>query len=347
MLLNIYKRFQRNIINLFVGFFIILLCISFSSCEEEINLNFTSINSGLVVEGYIQQDFPAYVFLSRTQPYFSEIDSNLYEDILVDNANVCVRRNDGIIHELTYLSKNIVDSLNLMQDTIDIPLYGFYIDLDYKKDNFSQVGYKYTLLIEWNEDTISGVTEILPQYPIDSVWVKLVDSEINDYKCYIWASINDPDTVGNSVSIYYKRDVRWKPIDSLFIPCALSLRSDFLANGENFTTFFARSGRMNDDDGVLLPFYGPRIINNQFYQEDIVILRFAHIDQDVYRFWRSAQIMTNNRNNPFIEPLNLQGNINGGYGIWGGYSASYYYIPIIPDTIIFDTYNNISISNIF
>jgi hypothetical protein len=327
-------------------YFIILLCFFFA-CEEQIDLNLISDKSHLVVEGYIQQDFPAYVILSRSQPYFSVIDSNMYQNILVDDANVYIIRDDGLIHELTYLSKNFVDSLNILQDTIDIPLFGFYIDLDYNKDDFSQKGYKYTLLIEWNGDTLTGVTEILPQYPIDSVWVKLVNNEINDYKCYVWASINDPDTIGNSVSIYYKRDVRWKPIDSMFIPCALSLRSDFVANGENFTTFFARSGRINDDDGALLPFYGPRMIDNQFHKEDIVILRFAHIEQDVYRFWRSAQIMTNNRNNPFNEPLNLQGNIDGGYGVWGGYSTSYYYIPIIPDTVIYDTYENISISHIF
>ena len=51
--------------------------------------------------------------------------------------------------------------------------------------------------------------------------------------------------------------------------------------------------------------------------------------------------------NPFSEPMNLSSNIQGGLGIWGGYGVSYYYIPIVVDTTIYDTYNNVSLSEIF
>ena len=45
--------------------------------------------------------------------------------------------------------------------------------------------------------------------------------------------------------------------------------------------------------------------------------------------------------------VNLSSNIKGGLGIWGGYGVSYYYIPIVVDTTIYDTYNNVSLFEIF
>jgi hypothetical protein len=51
--------------------------------------------------------------------------------------------------------------------------------------------------------------------------------------------------------------------------------------------------------------------------------------------------------NPFSEPMNLSSNIEGALGIWGGYGVSYYYIPIVPDTIIYETYNNLDLLDIF
>ena len=45
--------------------------------------------------------------------------------------------------------------------------------------------------------------------------------------------------------------------------------------------------------------------------------------------------------------MNLSSNIQGGLGIWGGYGVSYYYIPIVVDTTIYDTYNNVSLFEIF
>ena len=51
--------------------------------------------------------------------------------------------------------------------------------------------------------------------------------------------------------------------------------------------------------------------------------------------------------NPFTEPMNISSNIDGGLGIWGGYGVSYYYVPIQPDTIIYDTYDGVGVVDIF
>ncbi len=327
-------------------FQIIFFSIIFFSCEKPVDIKLNSLSTQLVVEGYIQQDYPAYVFLTKSESYFNSVDSNTLNNISVDDALVFVEREDGIIHKLTNINQNLLDSLGLM-DTLGLPLNGLYIDLSYNNENFSQIGYKYKLIVEWNGETIWANTSIPPQYPVDSVWVKRKDSLESDYKCYIWARINDPDTLGNSAIIHYKRDVGWKPIDPLFIPCAIPARTDNLVNGENFKAMFARSGKFRDEDGVLLPFYADRVVDGEFSRRDIVILRLSHVDQSTYKFWRSAGRMQDANGNPFSEPMNLSSNIQGGLGIWGGYGVSYYYIPIVVDTTIYDTYNNVSLFEIF
>ena len=321
------------------------LTISFA-CEKAIEIDFSSAGSQLVVEGYIQQGYPSYVFLTKSEDYFNPVDSNTLNNISVDNAQVFVEREDGVIHQLTHIDRQLLDSLGI-PDTLGLLSNSLYVDLSYQENNFSQIGYKYKLIIEWNNETISAITSLPPKYPIDSVWVKRKDSLESDYKCYIWARINDPDTLGNSAIIHFKRDVGWKPMDPLFIPCAIPARTDNLVNGENFETFFARSGRFSGEDGALLPFYGDRVIDGEFVRKDIVLLRLSHVDQRTYKFWRSAKRMQDASGNPFSEPMNLYSNIDGALGIWGGYGVSYYYIPIVPDTIIYETYNNVDVLEIF
>lgn len=323
----------------------LFLLILFFGCEKSIEIDVNFSVDQLVVEGYIQQGYPSYVFLTRSERYFNPIDSNVLNNISVNNAKVFVERDDGVTHQLTYINLTLLDSLGL-SDTIDLAINALYVDLSYQEDNFSQVGYKYKLIIEWNNQIISASTSIPPQYPIDSVWVSRKDTLESDYKCYIWARINDPDTLGNSALIHFKRDVGWKS-DAFFVPCAIPARTDNIINGENFKAFFARSGRFQEEDGLLLPFYGDRISDNQYISKDIVLLRIAHIDQQTYKFWRSVDRAQDASGNPFSEPMNLSSNINGGLGIWGGYGVSYYYIPIVPDTIIYETYNDVEVFEIF
>ena len=45
--------------------------------------------------------------------------------------------------------------------------------------------------------------------------------------------------------------------------------------------------------------------------------------------------------------MNLASNVNGALGVWGGYGVSYYYVPIVPDTVIYDTYDKVKIFEIF
>ena len=319
-------------------FFYLLILLLFFSCEQEVNLDLNSYSNQIVVEGYIQEGYPAYVFLTSSEHYFNVIDTNTLNNLIISDARVVVERDDGLIHELTYIGSNFLDSLDI-SDTINVPTKALYLDLSYLENNFSQTGHKYKLNIEWRNKVISSTTIIPPKYPIDSIWVKRKEPD-NNHKCYIWGQMNDPDTLGNSILAHYKRDLGWKPIDPIYVPCAIIARTDNIINGQNFSTYFSRSGTVQNDDGVFLPFDAERLVDGKLVQEDIVILRIAHVDINTYNFFRSTYLMQNSNNNPFAEPMNLSSNVNGGLGIWAGLGVSYYYIPIVPDTVIKDSYNN-------
>ena len=56
------------------------------------------------------------------------------------------------------------------------------------------------------------------------------------------------------------------------------------------------------------------------------------------KFWRGLTRQSGSNGNPFAEPLNLPSNINGGLGVWTGYGSTYYKVPIIKETVIFEEY---------
>jgi hypothetical protein len=325
---------------------VFLIVTIFFSCEKVVEIDIDYEDSQLVVEGYIQQGYPSYVFLTKSEHYFIPVDSNTLNNLVVKDAYVFVEREDGIVHELTYVNQSILDSLDLLSETIELPPKALYIDFSYQSDNFSQLDYSYKLIVVWKDDTLSATTYIPPIYPIDSVWVKRKESTHN-HKCFIWAQINDPDTLGNFFTAYYKRDLRWKPMDPVFNACAISVRTDNIINGENLSTYFARSGRVLEEDGGLLPFDAERIVDGKVVKSDIVLLRISHVNRSTYSFFRSLSIMENSTGNPFAEPMNLSSNIDGGLGIWAGYGVSYYYIPIVPDTVIYNAYDDVGVFEIF
>ena len=64
--------------------------------------------------------------------------------------------------------------------------------------------------------------------------------------------------------------------------------------------------------------------HNEFIHPDTVLVRISQIDIQSYNFWRSFDYQQQGNGNPFAEPLNLQTNINGGFGIWYGKSSTYF-----------------------
>ena len=317
-------------------YLLFLLSLLILSCEESIELQLNNNQTSIVVEGYIEPHLPSYIFLSNSQPFFDEINKDEVNNLSITNAKVTVTRDDGEKRSLTHISQEIIDSISnyLNITSIELPFNSIYIDLNPFFEEFNQTGHSYKLNIEVNNKIITANTFMPPELNIDSVWCicGTDPNSLND--CYIWVLINDPDSLGNILYAQYRR-YDGENIDKSLRICSRFIRRDNLWNGQNYSTYFSRSGVLLNEDGNggQLPFYSERTENGKELKKDKVIFKISQINNTTYLFLRSKKMQQELYNNPFSEPINLINNIEGGVGIWSGYGALYYDISI-EDSIV-------------
>ncbi len=321
-----------------------LLIILLLSCEEEVEFDL-DFQESLVVQGSIEPMMPAYVILTKTQSYFSEINPSTYENSFVSNAEIWIRKGNNQEKKLL----NSVE-INTIYPGLDLP------SCFYAEDPINPIADgpgTYHLKIIYNNDTITSVTTIPNSEVLDSVWFEVDPLSNSDSLGYVWAKVTDPDTLGNNVMIRHKRIYHNKKItlykqndsviyinqpDSFFISTLWgSVRSDFEGlNGNSFVTYFARGNSF-------LGHQDPPEEYGYFKIGDTVMLKFSQIDEASAKFWRQVEAQGWANQDPFSEPMNLTGNVNGALGIWSGYGAKYYKVPIYENTTIT---NNLPINSL-
>ena len=329
-------------------YLIILSSLLLFSCQEEITLDLPQAEEKLVVEGSIEPGFPPYVILSTNQSYFDPIDVETYNNIFVSNATeVKVWYIDEYQDTITkYLEKIEIDSFP--------PIY---TDIDYINNllngsnseyDFSKQGYTYYLEIKWNNKTITSQTTIPFSTSLDSVWVEKSERDEKEFKCDIKAIYSDPAEIQNNILVkskrlqHFKKDSCNSVSKSDFLFLLVDAGSDVLFNGEQFETYFPKP---SENGGFPNGTYNTSRYRNCndgedsiFLDHDVVLIKFCQIDEPSMKFWRGLTRQSGSNGNPFAEPLNLPSNINGGLGVWTGYGSTYYKVPIIKETVIFEEY---------
>ena len=297
---------QGKVTKCIKNFSLILILLLIISCEKNVTVEIPKASEEIVVEGKIETDTFPIVFLSHTLPFFGEINT---KDILqnsVTGATVIV--DDGTTTD------------TLLQ--ID-PSYGIYFGTTIR----GTPGKKYKLTVIAEGKTLHAVTSIPLAVKLDSVWWKPYANR--DSLGFAWAHLSDPDTIGNSYRWYAQRinhyrygDDKGKIKDSTFIPPPGSVFDDKFINSKSFDLSFPR-GRFQfskkEDDSNDEEFF--------FKRGDTIVLKFCSIDRPHFEFWRTEETQVRNNGNPFGSPAPITSNIEGGLGIWGGYSPSF-------DTII-------------
>ncbi len=274
----------------------------FVSCEKNISIDLPSVPSQVVVEGHIETGQGAWVVLTRSSPYFAVIDTTALLNSIVKNALVTV--SDGI-H---------TDTLPMIFD----PAFAntTYIPWYYKKINptvIGQVGGHYSLKVVTGGQTLTAVTSMpSPAIKLDSVWFKLHTG--SDTLGLIWAHLSDPANEQNFYRWYAKRlkkDKRYlAPVGATF--------NDKFINGTKFSFAYNRGslpGSTAPDDN------GPE--SGYFLKGDSVVVKFCSIDYYTYQFYASYELASESNGNPFGSPANVQSNIQGGLGIWAGFSPTF------------------------
>ncbi len=302
----------RAYLHILLFFFASML---FYSCEEEFVPEINSLPPEIVVEGYIEAgDAPTspFVILTRSIPFFNEINLNAIDGFFVRDAVITVSTDNQTVQ----LEEFCLDELDPIQRGIAAELFGF--DLDSTDINFcvyidptfsmiGEVGKQYDLNIEVEGKTITASTTLPAK------------SNVTDYTFF--------DTPG-------------EPSDTLR-ELRVTLADE--PNEANFYRYFTSE----NEEGMLAPFNS--VLNDLFFDGDefqfplpkaeqadvefnfesfgfyrvgdTIDVKFCSIDEAHYDFWSTLEFNRANQG-PFSSYTAISYNIEGGLGIWGGYTAS-------------------------
>ena len=291
---------------IFLNLIFVSVLLVISSCEKNISIHIPDVQQQLVVEGYVYEDTNAYVFLSRSSPFFSELDSSTVQKYIVRGATITI--SDG------FTTDTMVE--------FDLPQY--YLHFYYTPVMKGVTGRTYHLTVNAGGEIVTSSTFIPPAIPLDSLWWKADGNK--DSLGFVWAHLTDPDTLGNYYRWFAKRinhytygDNAGEQKDNDFIAPLGSTFEDRFINGKSFDFAYNRGQQFNsdkEDDGESEE-------RGYFKRGDTIVVKWCTYDQANFVFWRDQESQVQSNGNPFANPSPVFGNINGGLGVFGGYGVSY------------------------
>jgi hypothetical protein len=295
--------FRRLLYFSIFAFSFLLLTISFTSCEKDIQIKLDPTSTSLVVDGTIENDRYPRIILSRSLDYFGRLDVATLAASFVHGARITVSNG-------TITGQLLEDSLQ--NDSTGLVLYFYsFNDIDQGPKFTGAFNTSYQLQIEWQTVTYSATTSIpaLNKY-IDSLWWVPAPPGVDTGKVDLKARIVDPPGFGNYTRYYTRVN------EGLYYPGLNSVFDDQITDGTTYT--------VTVDQGVNRNF--PIDFNEYsfFNRGDSVVVKLANIDQGTFNFWRTMEYNYQSIGNPFSTPTTVISNIsNGALGYFGGYAAQY------------------------
>jgi len=296
---------------------LLMTLVLFQACEQE----YIPVNSGegpkYVVEGYVeagQNPFAPYVILTSSFDFYGSFTPDDFTAAYVHDADV--RVSDGskeiLFTEICFseLDSSIREEVaarfgfNADSLAVDICVY-----VDVLNQLQPQIGKTYNLTIHAGEDVITASTTIPPHVPFDSLHFAPPPGEPNDTLAQLECSISDPAGQRDFYRYFMATN------DGGFETSFSSVFEDLFFDGKSFDfSLFNPATQDGDSDPDEFGLY---------FVGDTITIKWCNLDEDHFNFWNTLEYSNNNQG-PFSSYTRLDSNINGGLGIWGGYSVSYY-----------------------
>lgn len=249
-----------------------------------------SIESKVVVEGWIEEGDYAQVLLSSSIPVTDVIDSTNVLNHVIRSAKITI--SDGQTSEV----------LRVKNDKNRVPPF-VYFGSTLK----AEAGKEYSLKIEYLNRIVTAVTKVPKSVPLKSA--EYIKKNAADTTGYIFVKFDDPVNEKN----YYQIATKIDGEEPIFVPSFYGNLDD-----KNFST---PQVSIQVNRGILL---FPKTKFTPFYTDgDLIYVKLRTQDKEALDFWNSWQNEIVNSKNP-IYPANasLKSNIKGGIGIWAGYGQS-------------------------
>jgi hypothetical protein len=265
-----------------------------SACEKEITVDLPKSEQKVVIEGFIEQNYPPIVFVSLSAGYFDPVDSSSIDKLSVRDAIVTI--SDGSRTETLKIYDN---------------RYPAYTFISFTNPMVGEFEKTYTLKVVVNGKEYISTSKLHTPVKLDSVFYRPQVGNLG----YIWGRLTEPKGLGNAYRWYAKRITK----DPIFYPPFGSPFDDKFIDGTSFEFGYYRGMAPNSEK--------PEDIGDErgyFKVGDTVVVRFTTIDPAVYEFYRSYETEVSNNGNPFAAPGKVKTNIEGGaLGIWGAFGAFY------------------------
>jgi len=299
--------------------YIAILATCLASCEKDIDIDIPAGEPQIVIEGTIENGTPPIVLVSKSRGFFeptgpADIANSYRSDAIVfvndiELSAVCVEDiPDELLPQFSELAGIPVEDLD------DLPICG-YVGFDIE-GNFDT---SYELTVEVDNKILRATTHIPNPVIPDSSYFRLWAN--SPRYGYVFSRFTDPDTLNNAYRVFTKRigpnsndnpadDVYYAPFGSTFL--------DEFFNGTSLEVGFQRGQPFNssrpedtgDEDGF-------------FEIGDRFVFKFCAISEPSYQFYRTFEQQLGTNGSPFAAPNNVITNIEGGLGIWAGYSCVY------------------------
>ena len=288
-------------------FFLIIACLSLTSCEKGVTFDLEESAPKLVVEATIETNQPPLVILSKSQNFFAQITPDILANSFVRNAEVYVS-NGTVTHKLKEYSTPLSNGY----------IFYFY-SIDPSSPSTAFVGNtntQYSLRIVAEGKEYTAVTKI-PAITrrIDSLFWKQAPVSNDSNKVALMVRATDRAGYGDYIRYFTKRN------SESFYPAFNSVYDDQIIDGTSYEVEVERGvDRTLDlpDDYTL------------FVKGDTVTLKLCQIDKPTFDFWRTMEFSYGSIGNPFASPTKVLSNIsNNALGYFGGYAPQFRTI-IIP-----------------
>jgi hypothetical protein len=289
---------------------LIALCLTvfMVSCEKDVLFDEPDFDDRLVVEGRIETGQPPFILLTRNSKYYGTTSLSDIGNSFVNNAIIKV--SNGI--DTVTLSELVFDTAGVSVSIYTDPV--FFTNPDQAKI-IGTPNTTYYLWIEAEGDVVSAVTTIPNAHPLDSIW--FIDNLVSDRPDLVrlMCRYTDPPEPGQYVRYFTNQN------NTIYLPGLASVFDDRLINGTTFD--FSLDRGVNRNDTIDFSDYG------YFYKGDTVSVKWCNIDFATYNFYNTLEFELNS-GGPFSSPIIVQGNIQGGLGVWAGYNCSFKSL-IIPE----------------
>ncbi|HPJ90442.1 MAG TPA: DUF4249 domain-containing protein [Bacteroidales bacterium] len=289
-----------------------LLIIFLSACETPISLTIPHHKNPLVIEGWIDNDRPATVIVSRSLSYYTEITLATILQSIDTTAQVIVSDDEGNSETL---------SLGFSADH----LYGLLGKAYVGKNIKGKIGHSYQLTVK-TKDKVYTTSTTIPKTPvlIDTLYFNRKSEK--DTTATIRILFHDKGDEMN----YYRFFTQIKGLDMTFSQVSIGVFDDLTFNGLTLNFELVRMPVSNMVTANMTQEEYENYYRISFRPGDVIFIKSTTIDQKTQKYWSSLQSELSSGQNPYITPGNHPTNIIGENvtGIWSGYNVRY-------DTLIF------------